>query len=155
MNKHHINMADLKWQFVLCLVLVFFFGSLAMISHAYSEDLFIIANKSVPIETISSVELKNIYTGKIKLWENGDKIAIAYSKQKSTQTIFLKTYIKKTPQQFVNYWRNLIFTGKSSTIPKGIKDEKELLKYVSGRKGAIGFISSQQLIDDVKTITVK
>ena len=133
---------------------IVFFALIFRVDIPLAEGLVIIANPSVPVSTLTSQELNNIYTGKIKLWDNGEHIVVVFSKQKDTQINFLKSYINKTPSQFVNYWRNLIFTGKSSTIPKGLTNEDELITYVALTKGAIGYVSADRPLDKVKPISI-
>ena len=148
------NRLRFRWRILSAVMLILLCRCVWGAPEAFCDHMIVIANQSVPADKLTGLELKNIFTGKIKLWENGDKIILVYSKQKETQIHFFKEYIKKTPQQFINSWRNLIFMGKSSTIPKGMADEKELIKYVSLTKGAIGYVASQKLIDGVKIISV-
>ncbi len=150
-----LSVVHFRWRLIIIFIMLLLFRNSGAAQYVYADGIIFVANASVPVDSLTHTEIKNIYMGKIKLWENGDKIILAYSSKESSQKLFLKKYLKKTPSQFVNYWRNLMFTGKASSIPKGITDEDELIKYIATQKGAIGYVSSVEQTDGIKTISVK
>ncbi len=121
---------------------------------AASQEVVIIANKSVETSTLSPAQLKEIFLGKCTRWENGDKINIVILKHTDTHKSFLKTYVKRSPSQFTNYWRKQVFTGKGES-PKAFKSERELVDYVANVKGAIGYITKGTHTDRVKILSVE
>ncbi|MBU0992816.1 MAG: substrate-binding domain-containing protein [Proteobacteria bacterium] len=150
-----INEMKSKCRFAIILGVTLAIGNFFRVPYAFSEPIVFIANDSVPMDSITRKELKDIYTGKTKLWGNGDKIVLTFLKQTDVYAYFLRNYVNKTPTQFVNYWRNMVFMGKATFIPKSIKEEDKLMEYISSTKGAIGYISSNKLIKGIKVIAVK
>ena len=119
-----------------------------------AAEVIVIANKGVPVDSISGSTLKEIYLGKKTLWNKKMKIAPSLLKKGKTHDDFLKKYIGKTAAQFRSYWNNLLFTG-AGTPPPSFNTEKELVDYVAKTDGAIGYIDSGTPHDKVKAITVK
>ncbi len=122
-------------------------------SAAFAGEIVVIANKDVPLTSIGSDVLKNIFLVKKTEWDNGNKISFVTLKSCDTQKAFLKTYLKKTPSQYQRYFRTLVFTGKGKT-PRAYSSEAEVVRYVSKTGGAIGYVSSGAETGSVKIITV-
>lgn len=131
-----------------------FLGSMTVLNTPIlAEDIIIIVNKSVYNESLSVLDVKNIFLGKKKVWDNNEKIVLAVLKKDNTHKKFTRKYLKKNSTQFNNYWKNMVFTGKARA-PRRFKDEEELRGFVAGTQDAIGYISSELYTKDVKKIIV-
>ena len=119
----------------------------------YADDLIVIGNRSVPVSELSKKEVKRIYLGKAKIWDNGIKVYFARLGDDSTTKRFLKHYVKKSPAMFRKYWKRQAFSGGANP-PREFKREKDLVQYVSETKGAVGYISAKFYSDSVKIISV-
>lgn len=116
-------------------------------------DVVFIANPSVQLDTISKSEIKKIYLGHRLAWPDGNPIKLTIQEKSDIQNEFTKTYIQKTESQFLFYWRRLLFTGKG-IFPKPFPSEKEMISYVAHTKGAIGYVSSGSVAENVKIIHI-
>ena len=116
------------------------------------EAVVIIANKNVPDSSLSIEEVKRIFLAKKRLWRNGSKIEFVTLKGCAAHDVFLKSYLEKTPSQYYSYFKNLVFTGKGKAL-RTFSTEAELVKYVSGTDGAIGYVSSGTNTRSAKVIT--
>jgi len=112
----------------------------------------IIANNSVAQESLNKEDIQNIFLGKMAKWPDNSSINFATS-ETDVHEEFLKTYINRSSDQFRNYWRKMVFTGKGQK-PKAFKTDEELIQFVSETSGAIGYVSTDATIKNVKTITV-
>ncbi len=119
----------------------------------------LIINSQVKEAKLTKAGVASIFLGKKTTYSDKSKVVLATLKEGTPHTGFLKTYLGKTPSQFKNYWKKLVFTGKAKQ-PKAFKTEKELVEYVGKTKGAIGYISlaaskdTKIMQDKVKTIPV-
>ncbi len=120
---------------------------------ALTDDLIVIGNRSVPVSTLSLSEVQRIYLGKMKVWDNGIKVFFVKMGKGETSDRFLKHYVKKNPSVYKKFWKKQVFTGGGKP-PKEFKKEKDLVKYVSETKGAVGYISSKSYTDSVKILSV-
>ena len=67
---------------------------------------------------------------------------------------FCKTYVKKSPSQFLSHWKKMMFTGKGQ-MPTALANEEDMINAVAEAEGAIGYVSAGKETDQAKTITVK
>lgn len=123
-------------------------------TKAAAEKVVIIVNPAVSDLTLTLDALKDIYLNKKTKWSDGNKIVFVTLKDSDTHREFLKTYIMRTSSQFRNFWKQQVFTGKGK-MPTVFNSEEELLDFVSGTDGAIGYISGSVSTDRVKTIAVQ
>lgn len=120
---------------------------------AAADDLIVIGNRSVPVSTLTEKEVKMIYLGQQKMWDNGLKVVFVKLKDDQSCKRFLKHFVKKSPKMYQRYWNKQAFSGGGNP-PKEFGREKDLVQYVSQTKGAIGFISSKSYSDTVKILSV-
>ena len=123
--------------------LLFLFLSLCWGTSFIFPDVLIVANNETRLTALKKKEIRDIFTGKKKRWENNGKIILAVLKKPAVHKQFLRQFVHKTPSQFRNYWREKVFTGEG-TIPRSFKTEKSLIDFVARTKGAIGYISFPQ-----------
>lgn len=116
------------------------------------EAVVIIANKNVPDSSLSVEEVKRIFLAKKRLWQDGSKIEFVTLKGCAAHDVFLKSYLEKTPSQYDSYFKNLVFTGRGKAL-RTFSTEAEVVKYVSGTDGAIGYVSSGTNTRSAKVIT--
>ena len=84
---------------------------------------------------------------------DNSQIVFAILKRVDVHKAFLKEYLNQTPKQFTMFWVKKIFTGEGEE-PKSFATEKEMIDFIAGNKGAIGYISSAPN-GKVKKITIK
>ena len=118
-----------------------------------AEDVLIIGNPSIKPSSLSKNDVKYIFLGKKRSWDNGDHITFALHKKPEIQEAFLHKYLKKNPYQFKNYWKQQVLTGKDAA-PRSFKSDQEVVKFIAETKGAIGYVSAGAKLDDVKMISV-
>ena len=73
------------------LVLFVLLALILMVPMANSQDILIIANANVPINSLTSSETKNIFLGRKTDWGNGSKIIFFTTGQKEIHKAFLNT----------------------------------------------------------------
>lgn len=128
---------------------------LTMISAipAMSQDIAVIVNKDLPANEISTDDIKKIFLGKKTSWSSGDRITFAICEEADIDKSFLQQYVKKSPSQFKNYWKSMVFTGRGS-MPASFKTKAEAMAFVSKTSGSIAFVTAPA-DDSVKTIRVQ
>ncbi len=118
------------------------------------SDCLLIGNSSVTETSISKGDVKRIFLGKMKKWANDTKIHPVTLKSGPVHEAFVKKYINKSPSTFSTFWRRAIVSG-TGIPPKSFKTEREVVKYITGTEGAVGYISSDTIHDDVKVINIE
>lgn len=119
-----------------------------------AEDVVLIGNPSVKATTLQEKDVSKIFLGKKIVWDDKTRIVIALQKNPAIHNAFLKEYIHKSPSRFASLWKRQVFTG-GMLAPKTFESDKGVVKYVSETKGAIGYVSAETNLENVKTISVK
>ena len=111
----------------------------------------VIANKSVPVDTIKKSELLDFYTGDIKKWKDEQPVVILDLKPRGdTKKAFYK-FLGKSPSRMKSIWLKMMLSGEGDP-PLSMRSEDELLQKVASTPGAIGFVSQRRVNGDVKTL---
>ena len=111
----------------------------------------IIANTSELEMTKSN--LKKVYLGKKKSWADGTKYIVTIQKEGKVHDSFMKNIIRRKPRSFIRYWLNKVFSGKG-IMPHTFENENKLIEFIETTKGAIGYISKNNLKGLPKNIVV-
>jgi len=138
---------------VLACLSIFLFLALWVWGTASAEVL-IISHPNVKEKSLAKKEIKIIFLGKKVHWKDKSRIHAAIMVEGDLFEDFLLTYVNKTENQFTNYWRKMIFTGKGCP-PKRFESSAELITFVTQTPGAIGFIKAGTAIKNVKVINVE
>lgn len=152
--KNHYKAGVLKK--ITAIGITFLFAYVVMgidsLAIANSNSVFI-ASDGVSEDTLSGVDIKNIFLGKKTTWSSGSKITFVTLKSGNTHKDVLRTYLKRNPGQFKNHWKQMLFTGKG-VIPKSFTTDEEVVSYISQNENAIGYVSKTVTADGIKIISI-
>lgn len=121
-------------------------------SISFGQD--IVVNRDNLMETITIHELQDIYFGKKNFWTSEGsliKISPVYNHGNIKKDFLKMLSISET--DFQRHWYKLIYSGKADP-PKGVQEDTDVIKYVLGNKGAIGFVTPGNVSERVKVIRV-
>lgn len=121
---------------------------------ANAEEVVLIVNSTIPLEQLSKNDVRDLYLGRTKMWANGQNVKLAWLVESEISRQFLSEFVRKSPRQFNNYWKNMVFTGNAHIIPRYFDSEASLIQYVSETKGAIGYVSAFKSFKNVKVIKI-
>lgn len=113
----------------------------------------VIANPSVPSDTISAHELKSVFLVERTALRDGTRVEPVFEKGGPTHEAFLREYLHQSDDQLQNYFRSLVFSGRGS-MPKSVSSDAEVIAYVARTKGAIGYVSTDASASGVKSLDI-
>lgn len=119
---------------------------------SWAGEIIIIGNRDVPVSSLDISEIRSIFLGEKVKWDNNRKITFVILKTEAHED-FLSKYIRSTAAQYRNYWRRMVFTGKSRS-PRSFKSPGRLLDYIANTSGSVSYIPSKAYRDKVKIILV-
>ena len=134
-------------------IITFVFLGLVVTAWPAVAQVQVIANVGVSVAELSADELKEIFLGN-KTEVGGAAVEAVFEQTGATHDAFLKTYVGKSDAALRTYFKTQVFTGKG-TQPKAFATDAEVLKYVAGTKGAIGYVSPTADTAGAKKIAVK
>ena len=112
----------------------------------------LIANKDVPVDSISPAALKDIYTGKTAYWQGGQGVVLAVLADSNDAA--LKEVSGMDASQFKTFWQRLVFSGRGQ-LPKKAEDAASLVTLVAATKGAIALAPADAALSGVKILEIK
>ncbi len=115
----------------------------------------IITNSSVSLHSLSTSQLRRIYSMRQTLWPN-DQVIVVYvlpSKNK-THREFSKKALHMFPYQLDRIWNKLTYSGVGSA-PVVVNSQKELIEAVLHTRGAIGYSEYKINNNQLNIITIK
>jgi hypothetical protein len=118
------------------------------------NEIVIIINKNVVIDSLTKDDIKNIFLGNITRWQDNKKIILASPSKRELQQIFLSKYIGKTPLQYNKYLQKK-FLPQKQKMPKFFKSKEKMIDYIAKTEGSIGYITPNFTSNDVKRINVQ
>jgi TonB family protein len=121
--------------------------------RAFAGEVKIVTNSNVTAETISAAEVKNIFLQEKRVLGDGTHVEPVLQKDGPTHQAFLREYLDRTAEDLRTYYRVLVFTGRGS-VPKELSNDAEVVAYVAGRRGAIGYVSAEASTEGVKTLVI-
>ena len=119
-----------------------------------AADVKVIANGSLKADIISADEVKSVFLEKSNSLRDGTHVEPVLEKDGPVHEAFLHEYLAAgTDDDLQSYYRALVFSGRGS-MPKQLGSDAEVVAYVARTKGAIGYVSAETAVEDVKTLTI-
>lgn len=112
-------------------------------------ELVVVAHPDARVSQLSRGELINIFMGRYRKLPSG--IAATPVDLEPLRARFYRELVNKDMAEISSYWARLTFSGQASP-PVQIETEKDLLDYVRSNPGAIGFVDSVHVPDDLVVV---
>ena len=113
----------------------------------------IIANKSVPVETITNTELYDLYAFETRKWQDGQPVIVFDLKPHEEVRIDFFKFLGKSPSRMKSIWLVNKLSGEGEP-PEALSSEEVMLQRVAETPGAIGFVCLPFGSDLVKVLAV-
>ncbi len=119
-------------------------------SFSFGEEIVIIGNKNIPVDTLSYHQVKMIYLKKKLFIKDVRVIPVNLSPFNPLRKLFNKYVLKMDNERLTLYWNRMYFKGIDP--PVVLSSQKAVVKFVSKVKGAIGYVSPKYVNDNVKVL---
>lgn len=128
---------------------------LATSSSAGDERYLVIVHPGNPIASVERGFLRNAYLRKEVDWPDGHAIQpVDLTARFPVRDQFAHEVLNKTPAQLKSYWNQRIFSGKGAPPPEA-DGVDELIAYVLGHPGAVGYLPGSHDAGGAKVIEVR
>lgn len=111
----------------------------------------LIANKSVPVDSVDASMLSDIYLLVQKKWPDGSRIVLFNLKPNVEIKDRFYNFIGKKSFELRKIWMRLQLTGEAKP-PEALKSQDEVLQKVASTEGSIGYVTLDKVTDQVKLI---
>ncbi len=113
----------------------------------------VIANKNVPMDSLSKTQLLDYYSCELKQWSKGVPVAVVDLKLASETKEAFYRFLGMTASRMKSLWLKKMLMGENAE-PLAVKTEEEMLQKVASTSGALGFVSLSKLTPAVKTLLI-
>ena len=129
------------------------FSSLVLFSNTlFAVNYAVVVNKSVNLDTMDRMEIRDIFLGKTKFTPTGSRWTVVDLPDNATnKNEFYLELTQKNPDQLRAYLIRNLFVGKSLP-PIIVSSFADVKSEIAGNVNAIGYVPEDQLDDNVKTI---
>ncbi len=127
--------------------------ALGLLAPLAADDVVMVVANGSELQEISAREISALFTGMTRTV--GLRIARpAVLRQGGAHQSFLDRYIGKSPAQYYNWWKRLVFTGKAD-FPKAFDSEEQMAAFLAENPSYIGYLSPGHVTGDLKVLTVR
>ncbi len=127
---------------------------IALASLTFAADFVVIVNPTNSASSISSTELKRIYTGKMSQFGGQQVVAINLADTDPLFTAFVDKITKMSPAEYKQFWVDAQIKGEG-TAPMIQRNSAAAKMIVSSIPGAIAYIDASVVDGTVKKIDLK
>lgn len=125
--------------------------SVSVFSVSGHADYVVIAHPSMNA-VLSPQDVERLFLAKTKALPDGQAAAPVNHKEGSEIRVnFDRRVNGKNESQMKSYWAKLIFTGKAVPI-RQLDSDEDVIAFVSGHPGAIGYINASNVNNSVKVL---
>jgi ABC-type phosphate transport system substrate-binding protein len=120
---------------------------------ASGEEYVLVCHKECPVDQLTAQEVERIFLGKMRKWPDGSGIKIVVNSNEEVHAQFTRNMLNKSPSQFSNYWRKILFSGKN-ILPVMVESDVDAQNYLLEHANALTYINVTNLNNTVKKILV-
>jgi ABC-type phosphate transport system substrate-binding protein len=119
------------------------------------EGFRIVVNEKNPAATLTRSEVARMFMKKTTEWPGGLGVApVDQERTSATRDAFSREILQKDADSISAYWQTLVYSGRE-TPPPVRKSDAEVVEYVRGNRGAIGYVSGSTAIEGLKAVSVR
>lgn len=126
------------------------------LAHAdTSPGFLVIVHPKVEENSLERRFVAEAFLKKVTRWQGGAQIhPVDLAGSAATREQFSEAVLKRSVSAVKNYWRQQIFSGRGVPPPE-VESEKAALHYVATHEGAIGYVSDEVNIANVKVVSIR
>src|SRR5215471_11711330 len=137
----------------LLIAVAFLLQLLLCVQAAPTTDVAVVANKDVPVDNLSFIELRKILLGDRQFWSSNVRVTLLIrAPMAHERDVVLRDILEMSEAQFRQYWIGKVFRAESSTAPKTVYTNEMAGTLLNNIPGSMTFIESNQVPKGVKIL---
>lgn len=113
----------------------------------------VIVHPENPVTSLTKKEASNLFLKKLTRWEETGTRVEPVDLDDDVRDAFSKEVLGRSVSAVKSFWQKQIFAGREVPPPE-LRSEPEVIAFVAGRPGAIGYVSAAARLDGVKEVQV-
>lgn len=145
-----------KWAS--CNLALLLLAAWALVAHSQSDttnDVAVIVNPANPVDSISIVELRKIFTGEKQNWGGSlPVLVLVRAPQARERDVLLNQVLRMNESEYKQYWIRKIYSGEVQREPLALASNGMQLEAVRAEKGGIALIKLADVRQGVKVLKI-
>lgn len=119
------------------------------------SDIAVIVNPGNPVDSISSTELRKIFSGGKQSWAGGQPVELFVRAPGARERdVLLNRVLRMSESEYKAFWVKKVYSGESQREPLALFSNGMQLEAVRAERGGIALISLQDLHQGVKVLKI-
>lgn len=124
--------------------------------QADQPDMAVIVNPANPVDTITTAELRKIFSGEKQSWNGGLRISVfVRAPEARERDVLLTQVLRMTESEYKAFWVKKVYSGEVQREPLALPSNGMQLEAVRAEKGGIALISLQDVHPGVKVLKIE
>lgn len=124
-------------------------------AEAKGVDVAVIVNPMNPVDSVTSGDLRKIFSGEKLSWKNGLPVAVfVRAPQAHEREVLLNRVLRMTESEYRTYWVKKVYSGEAQREPLSLLSNGMQLEAVRSERGGIALIVMPDLHPGVKVLRV-
>lgn len=119
------------------------------------NDMAVIVNPGNPVDSISSTELRKIFSGQKQSWPGGLAVDLfVRAPEARERDVLLNEVLKMSESEYKAFWVKKVYSGESQREPLALFSNGMQLEAIRAEKGGIALVSLQDVHQGVKVLKI-
>jgi len=122
---------------------------------ALEEEFQIVVHSTNEVSALERKTISEIFLKKKTYWPDGRPILVVdLTLSSSVRFQFSEKVLGRSVSAVRNYWQQVLFSGRG-VPPAELKNDREVLDFIASHDDAIGYVSAESDIGNLKNIKIK
>ena len=149
LKKKHINII------ILLIVLMEHASAASSSDNSAVRAVYAVVNQNTTQQVISRNGLSAIFKMRLRHWKDGSPVTVfVLEDENPLHKLFCKQILNVFPHQMRRSWNKLVFSG-TGQAPIVVNNKAEMIEKISTTPGAVGYLSGQDLTDNIRILNIE
>lgn len=128
---------------------------MSQVLSAPTLSIYPVVNSALTQTSVSRNGLSAIFRMRLRQWQDGSPITVFVLRDNNPlHQHFCKQVLNVFPHQMRRSWNKLVFSG-TGQAPVTVASKEEMVDKIASTPGAIGYLSDEDITEDIKILIIK
>ncbi|HBA66818.1 hypothetical protein EQU24_10310 [Methylotuvimicrobium buryatense] len=128
---------------------------MSQVLSAPTPSIYPVVNSALTQNSVSRNGLSAIFRMRLRQWQDGSPITVFVLRDNNPlHQQFCKQVLNVFPHQMRRSWNKLVFSG-TGQAPVTVASKDEMVDKIASTPGAIGYLSDEDITEDIKILIIK
>lgn len=128
---------------------------MSQVLSAPTPSIYPVVNSALTQTSVSRNGLSAIFRMRLRQWQDGSPITVFVLRDNNPlHKRFCKQVLNVFPHQMRRSWNKLVFSG-TGQAPVTVASKEEMVDKIASTPGAIGYLSDEDITENIKILIIK